>query len=357
MICKYSACSSLTSVTIPSSVTKIGKGAFYGCSLKKVELPNSVKTIGSNAFANCTKIEYVSCSSATPPVCSGNIFPNDVYLNVSLIVPKGKTDLYKSSNGWNNFLSITEGEDATQPEQCSAPYISLKEGKIHLNSTTPGATYHYTITSLDSNNDKKVSKDGIIPLSGKYIIKAYATADNYITSDITETTIQLPIDTVFSTITEYVERQENPYKKITIRQGDLGSISYHVESQKKYIYQILAEPELSIHSVTYNGVDVTNNLIENSFEAPNLIEDSELVIAYESICSSISSTSQNKIRVNGFNQKVYISNLNKTDFVQVYDISGKLIESKYPNESDMIISTGNGIFLVKVNETVIKISL
>ena len=44
-------CTSLTSVTIPNSVTSIGDYAFDDCtSLTSVTIPNSVTSIGSGAF-------------------------------------------------------------------------------------------------------------------------------------------------------------------------------------------------------------------------------------------------------------------------------------------------------------------
>ncbi len=48
----FEACHSLTSVTIPEGVTKIGNSAFDGCSnLSRVTLPDSLISIGNNAFA------------------------------------------------------------------------------------------------------------------------------------------------------------------------------------------------------------------------------------------------------------------------------------------------------------------
>ncbi|GHV11718.1 hypothetical protein FACS189491_03450 [Spirochaetia bacterium] len=40
----------ITSVVIPNSVTEIGAGAFYYCSLKTVTLPDKLITIGRGAF-------------------------------------------------------------------------------------------------------------------------------------------------------------------------------------------------------------------------------------------------------------------------------------------------------------------
>lgn len=54
-------CTSLTSVSIPSSVTTIKGNAFEGCtSLISVDIPSSVITIGGDAFWNCTSLASVS---------------------------------------------------------------------------------------------------------------------------------------------------------------------------------------------------------------------------------------------------------------------------------------------------------
>ena len=54
-------CSKLTSVVVPSGVTEIGTGAFKNCtSLTNVSLPNSVTTIYSAAFEDCRKLSTIT---------------------------------------------------------------------------------------------------------------------------------------------------------------------------------------------------------------------------------------------------------------------------------------------------------
>ena len=57
----FSQCTSITTVTIPNSVTNIGIQAFWNCtSLASVTIPNSVTSIGNNAFYGCISLTNVT---------------------------------------------------------------------------------------------------------------------------------------------------------------------------------------------------------------------------------------------------------------------------------------------------------
>ena len=99
----YSYKSSITSVTIPSSVTSIGQFAFSGCSvLKSITIPEGVKEIEENAFAYCSgltgsltipdSVNYIGNQAFK--YCSG--LNSVTYRGVS--EPTYGTDVFKNCN-------------------------------------------------------------------------------------------------------------------------------------------------------------------------------------------------------------------------------------------------------------------
>ena len=73
----FSDCIGLTTITIPNSVTTIGFRAFSGCrGLTTITIPNSVTTIGSYAFGYCTNLNSVIFKSKPSGTIDKNTFRN-----------------------------------------------------------------------------------------------------------------------------------------------------------------------------------------------------------------------------------------------------------------------------------------
>ena len=64
-------CYSLTSITIPDSVTSIGSYAFSGCtSLTSITIPDGVTSIGSYAFRDCTTLTSITIPDSVTSIGS-----------------------------------------------------------------------------------------------------------------------------------------------------------------------------------------------------------------------------------------------------------------------------------------------
>ena len=105
----FNHCSKLTSITIPNSVTSIGWDAFSGCSgLTSITIPNSVTSIGQSAFGGCSGLVSIYSYLENPTSAPGSNFDSSNYTNATLYVLKGKKNEYLATDGWKNFVKITE---------------------------------------------------------------------------------------------------------------------------------------------------------------------------------------------------------------------------------------------------------
>lgn len=97
---------SLTSVTIPNSVTSIGENAFSNCkSLSSITIPNSVTSIGGSAFDACSSLSNVILSNSLASIGSFLFSLTGIQ---SLLIPDSVTKLgYGAFNSCSSLSSIT----------------------------------------------------------------------------------------------------------------------------------------------------------------------------------------------------------------------------------------------------------
>lgn len=69
---------------------------------------------------------------------------------------------------------------------------------------------------------------------------------------------------------------------LTIKQGNSGSVKTPVNTGERYSFAIQPQAGGKIKSVTFNGTDVTAQLVDNTYLTPAITEDSELAVLFDS---------------------------------------------------------------------------
>lgn len=144
----FEGCTTLTSITIPDSVTTLYQYAFYGCSslasvtlstnleqidyqsfvgctsLTEITIPASVQSFGDSVFYDCSNLATVTCLATTPPTLSDDVvFPK----SVTIRVPDSALEAYLQDSLWNDYTIVTlsgEGGGQTTYEPNDPNYIS-----------------------------------------------------------------------------------------------------------------------------------------------------------------------------------------------------------------------------------------
>ena len=126
----FASCSQLAEIDIPAAVTEVGQSAFSSSGLTAAVLPG-VKTIKSQAFAQCRQLESVElgadvdtiyanafkgcealrrvqCGAAVPPGAAASFIEESQKAQATLVVPAGSRDAYLAAEAWSGFGSIEE---------------------------------------------------------------------------------------------------------------------------------------------------------------------------------------------------------------------------------------------------------
>ena len=157
--------SGLTSVTLPVSVTQIGYSLFWNCKeLTDVTLPAGITDIQAGTFDECKKLKDVTVRMQTPPnIEHKNIFRDVTLSDVTLTVPKGTVEAYKAA-GWTGFKEYKEAASTfdVQPASLTAGYKKIDK-MIEITcdkdwtASIEGADWVYIIDDNDPQNTMPVS--------------------------------------------------------------------------------------------------------------------------------------------------------------------------------------------------------
>lgn len=106
----FSESTNVKHIILNEGTTSIGQRAFYFTGLQNITIPSTVTSIGKAICQDCNSMQYALCLPTTPPTLA--------YLNTQydypfgnnsatypIYVPAESVDAYKTATGWSSFAS------------------------------------------------------------------------------------------------------------------------------------------------------------------------------------------------------------------------------------------------------------
>ena len=159
-------------LVIKEGTKGIAGSAFSSClSLTSVSIPNSMTSLGEAAFSGCSALNEVHSQIAPPFAINANVFEKIRY-NATLYVPSGTEQLYRAAEGWNAFRNYAIEHVAVTGLTINKTKMSLPIGSTAklkatvlpenaANKDVTWSTSDNTVVAVEDDGTVKGIKEGV----------------------------------------------------------------------------------------------------------------------------------------------------------------------------------------------------
>lgn len=357
-------CTALTEYVIPQGVATVGAYAFGQCtSLTKVTIPNSIVSFGENEyysttkgqiFSGCTNLKNIFVNASVPFTLDENNFDALTYVNATLHVPTQSLQAYQTTSPWSNFFNIVG--DVTEIDSVCSINITGCSTKYGGYVVIDGTQYSernnnlsckigdvITITFVAYGDDEEAYELGKVKVNGVDV-----------SNQIQNNTLSLTIsgNTTIDIDWDYAEPDPT---LLTIKQAENGCVQLEVSKWDTYKFHIVPSENWQIHTVTYNGNDITNNISNGIVKLSDISADSELNITFMAEITGTNNVQECKTKVYGSNGCIVVKDAKSNDNISIYTEQGLLVKKEKVNSNNTTINLPKGLYIVQTNGITVKV--
>ncbi len=283
----FAGCRGITGqLTIPASVTGIDLSAFYNCQkLTEVIIGKNTNTIADDAFQGCTGLTKIWVKRSTPPTIFANTFGGVNKATCTLEVPSGSKAAYQSANFWSLFSYVLEKSEIINIT------INVGAGGIvkENNVTLPDGTV------ITANGG--ITKTFLLVPNAGYEIETITFGGVDVKSQVVNnqyTTSTIDADAVLSVTFR-------KYYGINVRVGQGGSVvennltladntDLKVYTGNIKTFTIITNESYELDSITYGGIDVKSQLVNNQYTTPGVTKNDTLIVSFKATTETFALT-------------------------------------------------------------------
>ena len=362
----FYGCSSLTSITIPSSVTSLGRLCFSGCSsLTSINIPSSVTSLGRSCFSGCSSLTSITIPSSV--ISLGEYCFDSCSGLTSVSIPSSVTSL-----GECCFYGCSRLNSVTIPSSVTSLGSSCFSACTGLTSITIPSS----VTSLGSSCFALCRKLETVYFKGKYCNSSY-------------TDLYIPTTSIIKVPTEYLQGYKNAfgssYKYIYAwnpsESGDdndsvtpcaTPSVSYESDKLKfacetagaKYHYTI-TDTDIKTDALSENGEVSLSAAYHISVYATadgHTASDKAVATLYWINANLDNGTNINQVRTRGVVASAHdgiisLSGLDDGEIVKFFAADGKYLGSTVAANGTAYYAVSESLVIAKVGKDSIKIAM
>ncbi len=327
--------SEITSVSIPNSVATVGSGAFKNCkNLTNITIGNGVTDIYEEAFNGCTSLKTVTTKAKTPPTLSSGVFEKNI---ATLYVPKGSLSAYQESDWATYFNTIVEAQNSKLSVEIEGNgwVYDSSNGNIISGTIFEGSDFEFFVFPEDGNVVSSITFEG---------------------QDITSSLVNHKL-----TISDFkgdgdgvlkIEFAPEADATLVVKGADTHAVRHTYKEGTSAVVELQPEDGWKIHSVTYNGEDVTDRLENNVFMTEPLHGENNLnmvLVSNSTVDIEAVSAAGSQVRISVNRNTVSIIGLDEDEPVSVYDVSGKTIYTGF--DRSVTLKSGEAYILTTPSKT------